>query len=124
MKFFLRDAENIRQADAVILVGSCSSVMSLNCGYCGYPTCVAKNEHPDVPCAINMTDLGIAIGSMTAKAADLRGRQPGDVLGRIRRTADRPADRLPRSLRHSAQRIFQKSVFRQTIDTLIIALYV
>ena len=67
MKFFLRDAENIRQADAVILVGSCSSVMSLNCGYC-----VAKNEHPDVPCAINMTDLGIAIGSMTAKAADLR----------------------------------------------------
>ena len=72
MKFFLRDAENIRQADAVILVGSCSSVMSLNCGYCGYPTCVAKNEHPDVPCAINMTDLGIAIGSMTAKAADLR----------------------------------------------------
>ncbi len=46
--------------------------MSLNCGYCGYPTCVAKNEHPDVPCAINMTDLGIAIGSMTAKAADLR----------------------------------------------------
>ena len=64
MKFFLRDAENIRQADAVILVGSRSSVMSLNCGYCGYPTCVAKNEHPDVPCAINMTDLGIAIGSM------------------------------------------------------------
>ena len=60
MKFFLRDAENIRQADAVILVGSRSSVMSLNCGYCGYPTCVAKNEHPDVPCAI------------TAKAADLR----------------------------------------------------
>ena len=49
MKFFLRDAENIRQADAVILVGSRSSVMSLNCGYCGYPTCVAKNEHPDVP---------------------------------------------------------------------------
>ena len=72
MKFFLRDAEIIRQADAVILVGSRSSVMSLNCGYCGYPTCVAKNEHPDVPCAINMTDLGIAIGSMTAKAADLR----------------------------------------------------
>ena len=72
MKFFLRDAENIRQADAVILVGSRSSVMSLNCGYCGYPTCVAKNEHPDVPCAINMTDLGIAIGSMPAKAADLR----------------------------------------------------
>ena len=72
MKFFLRDADNILQADAVILVGSRSSVMSLNCGYCGYPTCAAKSEHPDVPCAINTTDLGIAIGSMTARAADRR----------------------------------------------------
>lgn len=124
MKFFLRDAENIRQADAVILVGSRSSVMSLNCRYCGYPTCVAKNEHPDVPCAINMTDLGIAIGSMTAKAADLR------VDSRVMFSVGFAARRIglltdcPRSLRHSAQRIFQKSVFRQTIDTLIIALYV
>lgn len=72
MKFFLRDADNILQADAVILVGSRVSVMSLNCGYCGFPTCAAKSGHPDIPCAINMTDLGIAVGSMTAKAADLR----------------------------------------------------
>ena len=39
MKFFLRDAENIRQADAVILVGTRLQSLSLNCGYCGYPTC-------------------------------------------------------------------------------------
>ena len=75
MKFFLRDAENIRQADAVILVGTRLRPMSLNCGYCGYcgyPTCEKKNGHPAAPCALNMVDLGIAIGSMTAKAADLR----------------------------------------------------
>ena len=72
MKFFLRDAENIRQADAVILVGTRLQSLSLNCGYCGYPTCEKKNGHPAAPCALNMVDLGIAIGSMTAKAADLR----------------------------------------------------
>ena len=66
------DADNILQAEAVILVGSRIKEMALNCGYCGFPTCVEKQKHPEVPCAINMVDLGIAIGSMTAKAADLR----------------------------------------------------
>ena len=46
MKFFLRDAENIRRADAVILVGTRLQSLSLNCGYCGYPTCEKKNGHP------------------------------------------------------------------------------
>lgn len=72
MQFFLRDADNILKADAVILVGSRVATMSLNCGYCGFPTCTGKEQFPGVPCAINMTDLGIAIGSMTAQAADLR----------------------------------------------------
>lgn len=57
MKFFLRDAENIRQADAVILVGTRLQSLSLNCGYCGYPTCEKKNGHPAAPCALNMVDL-------------------------------------------------------------------
>jgi len=72
MKFFLRDADNILHAQAVILVGSRTSSMSLDCGYCGFPSCAAKNGQPDVPCALNSVDLGIAIGSMTARAADLR----------------------------------------------------
>lgn len=42
----------------------------LNCGHCGFPTCVAKPE--GVPCAINSIDLGIAIGSACATAADNR----------------------------------------------------
>ena len=72
MRFFLRDADNIMQAQAVVLVGTRPSSMSLDCGYCGFPTCAGRNEHPAVPCALNMVDLGIAIGSMTAMAADLR----------------------------------------------------
>ena len=72
MKFFLRDADNILHAQAVILVGSRTSPMALDCGYCGFPSCAAKNAQPAVPCALNSVDLGIAIGSMTARAADLR----------------------------------------------------
>ena len=72
MHFFQRDAENILQAEAVLLVGARIKEMALNCGYCGFPTCAEKHNHPEAPCAINMVDLGIAIGSMTAKAADLR----------------------------------------------------
>lgn len=72
MMFFLRDAENIMQANAVILVGTKLMTMSLNCGYCGYPSCAAKSAHPSVPCALNMVDVGIAIGSMVSRAADLR----------------------------------------------------
>lgn len=72
MKFFLRDAENILQAEAVVLLGTGSQTMSLNCGYCGFASCEQKQQHPLVPCQINSVDLGIAIGSACATAADLR----------------------------------------------------
>lgn len=70
LKFMLRDAENILQADAVLIIGTAQQVQGLNCAHCGFETCVEK---PDaVPCAINSVDLGIAIGSACATAADLR----------------------------------------------------
>ena len=69
--FFLRDADNIELAEAVILVGSRTSPMGLNCGYCGYATCIAKGGNADAPCALNSVDLGIALGSMAATAAKL-----------------------------------------------------
>lgn len=70
MKFLLRDAENIQQADAVLIIGTRQQIQGLNCAHCGYATCAAK---PDaVPCAINTVDVGIAIGSACATAADLR----------------------------------------------------
>ncbi|MBQ4163352.1 MAG: ferredoxin [Parabacteroides sp.] len=70
MKFFLRDADNILQAEAVMLLGTRQQVQGLNCGHCGFPTCEGKPF--EVPCAINSVDLGIAIGSACATAADWR----------------------------------------------------
>lgn len=70
MKFFLRDAENIKSAEAILLVGTRQQVQGLNCAHCGFATCAEKPEA--VPCAINAIDLGIAIGSACATAADLR----------------------------------------------------
>ena len=70
MKFFLRDADNILQAEAIVLIGTKDQAQGLNCGYCGFETCISRNE--GVPCAINSTDLGIAIGSACATASDLR----------------------------------------------------
>lgn len=70
LKFFLRDADNILDAEALILIGTREKTQSLNCAYCGYKTCEQKPE--GVPCAINTIDIGIAIGSACAMAADLR----------------------------------------------------
>jgi uncharacterized ferredoxin-like protein len=70
MKFFLRDAANILLAEAVVLIGTRTSEHGLNCAHCGYPTCGDKPK--PVPCALNSVDVGIAIGSACATAADLR----------------------------------------------------
>lgn len=70
LKFFLRDADNILQAEAIMIAGTRQQVQGLNCAHCGFPTCVEKPEA--VPCAINSVDLGIAVGSACATASDLR----------------------------------------------------
>lgn len=71
-KFFLRDAGNIEQSDCVVIIGTTYGVFNLNCGFCGFPTCTEKSGHPDVPCAFNTNDLGIALGSAVSIAADSR----------------------------------------------------
>ncbi len=70
MKFFLRDADNILQAECVIIIGTREKAQGLNCGYCGFPKCVDRPF--GIPCALNTVDVGIAIGSACAMAADLR----------------------------------------------------
>ena len=70
--FFIRDAENILQAGAVILIGAKIKPAGLNCGYCGFATCASKGELSEVPCSFNSIDLGIAIGSAVSYAADSR----------------------------------------------------
>lgn len=70
MMFLHRDASNVRRSDAVLLIGSPIKTMGLNCGYCGYPHCDLKPQF--APCAFNSIDVGIAIGSACATAADAR----------------------------------------------------
>ena len=70
LKFLLRDAENILQADAIMIIGTRQMPHGLNCAHCGFATCDSKPL--DIPCALNMVDLGIAIGSACATASDLR----------------------------------------------------
>ena len=73
LKFFLRDADNVENSQAVVLIGTRRAVRGLNCGLCGYPTCREKRDSaPAVPCVFDVTDLGIAVGSAVAIAADCR----------------------------------------------------
>lgn len=72
-KFFLRDAENIRQAEAVVLLGTKIAPIGLKyCGLCGFGNCGAKAQHPESPCAFNTGDLGIAVGSAVSVAMEAR----------------------------------------------------
>ncbi|WP_407355618.1 ferredoxin domain-containing protein [Methanolobus sp. WCC5] len=79
MKFLIRDAKNIRDADCLVLIGLKSTgVSSLNCGACGFATCKEMLEQKKVSveftgpqCMIKYMDLGIAVGCAAAKAKDL-----------------------------------------------------
>jgi uncharacterized ferredoxin-like protein len=70
LAFFLRDAENILQADVAMILGTRRKIQGLNCAHCGYERCESKPQ--DVPCTLNTVDLGIALGSACATASDLR----------------------------------------------------
>ncbi len=69
-KFFLRDAGNILQSECVVLIGTNDLPHALNCEYCGFESCATRST--GVPCALNSIDIGIAVGSACATAADLR----------------------------------------------------
>ena len=54
----------------MLLLGTKIDPMGLSpCGLCGLNTCDEKRKYPDVPCAFNTGDLGIAIGSAAAAAS-------------------------------------------------------
>jgi uncharacterized ferredoxin-like protein len=68
--FFFRDAANVRQSQAVVLMGTTIEPLGLlHCGFCGLTNCETKNRHVAAPCAMNTVDLGIAMGSAVAVAA-------------------------------------------------------
>ena len=69
---FLRDAENIKCAAAIVLIGTKKQAIGLkHCAFCGWPTC-ADAEKAGAVCALNTGDLGIAIGSAVSVAMDHR----------------------------------------------------
>ncbi len=71
-EFFKRDAQNILQAECLVLIGTKICPMGLDCKLCGFKSCREKKENPSHPCIFNTGDLGIAIGSMVSKASDNR----------------------------------------------------
>lgn len=71
-KTFLRDAENIKGAQAIVIIGTKKRVIGLRyCSFCGYPGC-DEAEKAGAICAYNTGDLGIAIGSAVSVACDHR----------------------------------------------------
>lgn len=71
--FFVRDAGNVRVSQALVLIGIKESKRKLNeiCQYCHHANCAdcaAKNG----VCTFDAVDVGIALGSAVASAADDR----------------------------------------------------
>jgi uncharacterized ferredoxin-like protein len=70
---FIRDAKNILDSPAMVLIGTkISSVGLKKCGMCGFKNCDEKNKFPEIPCVFNTGDMGIAIGSAVSVAMDNR----------------------------------------------------
>ncbi|MFH1092703.1 MAG: DUF2148 domain-containing protein [Candidatus Omnitrophota bacterium] len=69
---FKRDAENLRHAGAILLIGTKTGAIGLTyCGFCGYKDCAALTKAKGI-CAFNSIDLGIATGSAVSIASDFR----------------------------------------------------
>ena len=73
MGFLMRDAGNVRAAQVLVLFGVKEEVRGLGeiCGYCHYKNC-AECKKADGVCVYDPMDLGIALGSAAAVAADCR----------------------------------------------------
>lgn len=68
--YFVRDAASVGQTEAVVLIGVRNIPRGLDCGACGATVCASKPA--EALCTMDAIDLGIAIGSACATAADLR----------------------------------------------------
>lgn len=72
-QFFVRDADNILQAEVLFLIGTKIKPLGLSeCSLCGFATCQEKSKHPNNPCSFNTGDLGIALGAAVSIAMDHR----------------------------------------------------
>lgn len=70
--WFRRDADNLRKAQAVVMIGTQRGYRGVqDCGFCGFGDCAGCKKAGGA-CVMVSVDLGIAIGSACAAAADLR----------------------------------------------------
>jgi uncharacterized ferredoxin-like protein len=72
-KDFDRDGANVRNSDAVLLIGiKDAKTVGLNCGACGFDKCLKPNTHEGEfkgpQCAYRLLDMGIALGSAVKTA--------------------------------------------------------
>ena len=66
---FLRDSANIRQSQAVVIIGTKTNPLGLKlCGFCGFRDCAEMEKNRGI-CVFNSGDLGIAIGSAVSTAS-------------------------------------------------------
>ncbi len=79
--YWLRDASNIENSQALLLVGLAKPVTAgYDCGGCGYPTCAEFSKNKQMKekemgytgphCVMRMMDIGVALSS-AAKTASL-----------------------------------------------------
>ncbi|MFH1411243.1 MAG: DUF2148 domain-containing protein [Candidatus Omnitrophota bacterium] len=68
---FKRDADNLKDAEHIVVIATKKAALGLDCGFCGYASCRELKRTKGV-CAYNPMDLGIALGSAVSVAADLR----------------------------------------------------
>ncbi|OLR58138.1 ferredoxin [Anaerostipes sp. 992a] len=71
--FYVRDAGNLLQAQALVLIGVKEGKRGLGegCGYCHFGSCEGCSKAGGT-CVFDSMDLGIAIGSAVSVGADLR----------------------------------------------------
>ena len=70
--WYCRDARNVRAAQALVLIGAKREPRGVkNCGFCGFGDCAGCVKAGGL-CVYPSIDLGIALGSACALAADLR----------------------------------------------------
>jgi uncharacterized ferredoxin-like protein len=70
---FIRNAKTILECKVIVLLGTKIKSLGLKkCSFCGFANCTEKDKHPEIPCAFNTGDLGIAVGSAVSVAMDRR----------------------------------------------------
>ena len=69
-EFLLRDSQNVLAAQCIVMIGCKNIPTGIDCAYCGFDSCAAKPQN--VPCFFASHDLGLAMGSAVAVAADSR----------------------------------------------------